>query len=394
MLGPTKANLGDFATVYVPEGYRFTDAKGAAILLQRMKNPVPRKLVGLLAPDSGQSWVVLDYSDAGYLKDLSRKSQVDAGFVLRSVRERLGDENARRVRQGVQPIAVLDWVVRPVFDPSQWTLEWALRAEIRTEKIVNLQEETETNAVVNHTIRLIGKQRILGLTAVRLEQMPSESIPLKELAKGISFNPGERYSDYREGDKLAKCTLEELIVGEESQIPASPYVTAGIWTGVGLLAVGIIVAGIVVFVRKLRRIRMSRAYPDYEEHEHALSSLYRNGKARSNNGSRRRRSFNYQKFYSDMMLEVSSGPLILQLAPNGKQVPQRPTERLSPDESPANHTVFRANMELIANQNHLIEEQKRLMHEQGRLIEEKSRLIREKTLLLEKQAEFLERDLL
>src|SRR5205809_906379 len=52
-IGPATANLGEVAEMTIPEGYRLTDAAGARVLLQRMKNPVPAGLVGILAPDSG-----------------------------------------------------------------------------------------------------------------------------------------------------------------------------------------------------------------------------------------------------------------------------------------------------------------------------------------------------
>ena len=221
-LGPAKANLGDFATIDVPEGYRFTDPRGASILLQRMRNPIPRNLVGILAPDSGKSWVVLDFSDVGYLRDLGVHSQVNAAAVMRSVRSHMDYENSRRAKQGAQAIASLEWATPPVFDATQNSLEWAVRAETHVSKFVDLQEVTETNAVVNHTLRLIGKQRVIGLTSVRAEQLVGDIIPLGDLAKNISFNPGERYADYKLGDKLSKYTLEELVAGEAEPVPLSP----------------------------------------------------------------------------------------------------------------------------------------------------------------------------
>jgi hypothetical protein len=241
----------------------------------------------------------------------------------------------------------------------------------------------------------MGKQRVLSLTAVQSEQIASGPIPLKEFARGISLNAGERYADYRVGDSLAKLTMEELIAGEETRGVTSPYVLAGIWVGVSLFTI-LVVAGVgaLLIRRQMRQMRKSKAFPGYREHDHALSPLFGGEKIGGANGSRRKREFNYQKFYSDMMLEVSAGPLVLQPALNGKRVQRPPAEPVAPVDGVASHTIARANMELIANQNHLIEEQKRLLQEQRRLIEEKTQLIQEKTQLLEKQAELLERDLI
>ncbi|HZL43539.1 MAG TPA: DUF2167 domain-containing protein, partial [Verrucomicrobiae bacterium] len=227
ILGPSKAPLGDFATVRIPEGYRFTDAKGARTLLQRMKNPLPSGLVGLFAPDSGKWWVVLDATDIGYLQGLNQNVPLDAKTILAGVRARLDLDNLRRSRQGGQPIASIDWARPPAFDPSQKTLEWALRAETVVEGVVNLEQVSQTNPVVNRTIRLIGKSRVLGLTAVSAEGAASEPTPMKELVKNVSFNPGQQYADFKPGDKVASWKLEQLIVGEEmpTQTPQWVWIT-------------------------------------------------------------------------------------------------------------------------------------------------------------------------
>src|ERR1700712_3084544 len=51
--GPSTASLGTVADMEIPQGYRLTDAEGGRILLERMKNPIPRGLLGVLTPESG-----------------------------------------------------------------------------------------------------------------------------------------------------------------------------------------------------------------------------------------------------------------------------------------------------------------------------------------------------
>ena len=395
--GPNKADLGDVATIEVPEKYRFTGPKGARLLLQRMRNPVPQNLAGIVAPVSGKWWVVLAFSEVGYVKDVNRATRIDAPAVLQAVRDQIIPQNSLRMRQGVAPISSVDWAIQPVLDTNRCTLEWALRAETRTEKIVNLRSETESRGVVNHTIRLIGRRMVLDATAVQQDQ-GDNFIPLKELVEHVSFKQGERYSDFRNGDKIATLRLEQLIVGEEGKKAPSTYVVAGIWIGSIVLAGGLVTTGVLLIRRKIRRQKMSRAFPDYQEHGHPLTHLMSGSGNGSNNhnGSRRKRMFNYQKFYSDMMLEVTAGSRFTGAAANGKHVSRATNGLLSPPpaESNGNHSFARANSELIANQINLIEEQKRLLQEQAKLIEEKSRLIEQKNQILEKQAELLETGLL
>ena len=396
ILGPSKAALGDYATIRIPEGYRFTDAKGARVLLQRMRNPISPTLIGLFAPDSGKWWLVLDAIDVGYLQGLNKDVRLDSKTILTGVRARVELDNLRRARQGGTPIASINWSKAPVFDAADNTLEWCLRAETIVDSIVNLEQVSETNTVLNSTIRLIGRSRILGLTAVQgdlADRSAADSFSMKDLIKNVSFNPGQRYSDFKPGDKIAAGKLEQLIIGDPLPVVMPQWVWIAIGCG-GVLVLAGLIGGLYWLGRRmLRKERMSRAFPDYQEYGHALAPVFSNGKV--HNGARRRREFNYHKFYSDMMLEVSSGPTVLQPVDgvNGKRVAAAdrvmPTTKTSVDLS-----ILQANRELIANQTQLIAEQKRLLQEQGKLIEEKSRLIHEKTQLLEKQAELLERDIL
>ena len=146
VLGPGKSVLSDFGKIEVPDGYRFCAATGARTLLLRMKNPIPANLVGVLAPNNGKWWIVLAFSDIGYVKGMNQNTRIDAQAVLDLVRENLKPQNDQLSRQGMSPISAVDWTIKPVFDARNNSLEWALRAETRTEKIVNLQAETETQS--------------------------------------------------------------------------------------------------------------------------------------------------------------------------------------------------------------------------------------------------------
>ena len=111
------------------------------------------------------------------------------------------------------------------------------------------------------------------------------------------------------------------------------------------------------------------------------------------NGNRKRRIFDYSKFYTDMVLQ-GPAPSIGVESYNGQafdqQRPPTPAETMMPDHA----VVLHANSELISNQKNLIEEQKRLMEEQARFIQEKSKLIAEKNQVLQRQSELIDNNLL
>src|SRR4051812_30287927 len=63
-VGPAVTSLGEVADLKIPRGYKFTDAEGARRLLKDTKNVIPAGLLGVLAPEEGNWWILLKYSDA------------------------------------------------------------------------------------------------------------------------------------------------------------------------------------------------------------------------------------------------------------------------------------------------------------------------------------------
>ena len=194
--GPADASLGTLADIKIPKGYRFTDSTGAGALLARMNNPVPQGLVGIMAPESGQWWVVLTYKDIGYVKD-AEKGEIDAAAILKTISDRANRQNEDRTIHGLPLITSVDWALAPAFDAKTHAVEWAVRAK------------TQSAEVVNHTMRLLGRQGMLDATAVApyQAQAAADLVPLKDLVKNISFKQGQRYADYQAGDKVSDIGL-------------------------------------------------------------------------------------------------------------------------------------------------------------------------------------------
>lgn len=127
----------------------------------------------------------------------------------------------------------------------------------------------------------------------------------------------------------------------------------------------------------------------------ASSSKLVNNNDNNHDAPRRKRVFNYAKFYTEMVLQGPS-PSTAGDAYNGYEWDVSryfsqpiPVEAAKPDSG----AILNANSEMIANQKTLIEEQKRLISEQGRLIEEKTKLIAEKNQLLKRQSELVDNNL-
>jgi hypothetical protein len=284
---------------------------------------------------------------------------------------------------------------------------------------------------------------VLDAIVVRSYQGFTDLAPLKQLVKGVSFKEGERYADFQKGDKLCSMSMSELITfSSETEPVAQAAGNAGlnlltdfkaVWIGLALL--GIAGMGIRVLAKKLRRLRSLRqaARPVFFEAApaqtvtgtasatpapavHGSASAFR-PKAQPSEApaqaktavspssvnhrrqaSQRRKMFDYNRYFADLMSTVSHYAASEPHHTNGASLD---VTKVAPPAAPASNgnshapaAVFHANSDLIANQTTFIEEQRRLMQEQTRLIEEKSKLIAEKNQLLKLQSELIENKLL
>lgn len=379
--GPAKANVGANAEIDVPPGFSFVSGQDAVTVLKIMNNPAPPTLAGILTPASRKYFIVLEYNSVGYVKNASRQ-KVNPLAVLKFLRA-----EATKGNNGATAINSIAWEIEPKYDRQQNLLEWAILAA------------TDSSKTVNHVVRLLGREGVLDAIAVQSADA-TEEVPLKQLMAGISFKPGYTYADYQEGDKLSEKNLAELIAGESSpelKTASSENLAYAIGGGVMVL----LGAGILVVRRKksIPAHTRSRAVASIPvAHANGNGSSHRpmpvpeasrgDNHVNGTNGHaklQRRKMFDYQRYYTDLMSQVSDRAEIQVATPKGARNQNQSDARSTTIE--LHPTNVAANLSLIESQKRLIEEQQRLIREQSRLIEEKALLIQEKNQVLEKQAE-------
>lgn len=418
--GPQKISLADCAYIDIPAGYRLTDAHGARVILQNANNPIPDNLIGLLATDSGKWWAVLQYNPNGYIKDPGAR-QIDAAAVLKAVQAR--NQNAS--------ITSINWESQPVYDAQKHSLAWSFKLH------------SASMQALNETVLLFGRRGDLQLTAFR--PYPLADAPfLTKMVQNITFKDGERYADYQPGDQVADAGLEDLIVGGKAIKTASGGFTgataAWIYSVIGVVILG----GGILLMKKNRRHRsasrpvqasapaaqaasvpaMSFKAPAAPVAAAAVAAkpvaAMGNGSngngAHATNGngsangkkhlhrSRRRKVFDYPKFYTNVMRELSRHSYGPGTAVNGKKSANGYANGHSSaatngngngsanghasgsNGNGVNETIRSEIVDLIATQKNLIQEQKCLLEQQTRLIEEKRWLIEEQTAFIKGQS--------
>jgi uncharacterized membrane-anchored protein len=199
--GPTKVALKTLAEVQIPEGFRFTGPQGTQDLLEAMGNPTSGTELGFLAPTSMVWFVVFRFSDVGYVKD-DDKSALDASKLLKSIQEGTEEANKIRHRMGSAPLHITGWEVPPRYNEQTHNLEWAVRGE------------SEGDLIVNYNTRLLGRKGVMEVKLVVDPAKLATATPeYQSLITGFSYRSGERYAEYRQGDKLAQYGLAALITG-------------------------------------------------------------------------------------------------------------------------------------------------------------------------------------
>ena len=431
--GPQSLSVGNYADLQVPQGYRWVDGLAARAVLEGQNNPVPDDLIGVIAPDSGKWWAVVEFSPNGYLKDAA---QFTSPAALKSAETALNDQ---RAKQGLSSVTSLDWQTKPVYDSQAHTLTWSI------------QVQTPSSKALDERLVMLGRHGILQITAV--QPYPFTDAPfLKGLASDVAFKDGERYTDYQKGDKIATVGLAELITGDnETNLAAARgfggSAAALVYAGLGAC---VLVGGLVVVMKRKKhhhrrsaRVSAPAAAAPVVSHSHGngLSAHAGNGNGNGSNGSsalkngqaavpamakvslnqgqrkdskhnrnRRRKVFDYPKFYTNVMRELSLhsyGPGVSMT--NGKNSNGRSNGHANGHTNGHAHANGHSNGsngqangtngngvneaikseigELIASQKNLIQEQKLLLEQQTKLIEEKRWLIEEQTAFLKGQSE-------
>jgi uncharacterized membrane-anchored protein len=143
---------------------------------------------------------VFSFDAIGYVKD---DDKIDAEQLLKDLKS--GDErgNEERQRLGMSPIYTDGWHVPPHYDSGTKRLEWGLRLR---------DEKGRTN--VNYTSRLLGRTGVMSAVLVTSPQTLNEDMQAFGGAlKGYEFVSGERYAEFKSGDKIAEYGLAALVVG-------------------------------------------------------------------------------------------------------------------------------------------------------------------------------------
>lgn len=225
---------GNIASVNVPDGFKYLDAKQAEFLLVKVWGNPPSTSLGMLIPEEQSpftgSWAInLTYDEDGHVKDDDAKD-IKYDELLKDMKEQAKEANEERKKEGYPSIEILGWASPPFYDEKEHKLHWAKRIRFGEDSIESL----------NYNIRVLGRKGVLVMNAIGdMTQLEEIKLSIPKILPSVNFTNGNTYGEFDSSlDKVAAYGIGGLIAG-------------GILAKTGLLAkIGLILLkfGKIIFV--------------------------------------------------------------------------------------------------------------------------------------------------
>ncbi|HEY9226504.1 MAG TPA: DUF2167 domain-containing protein [Gemmatimonadaceae bacterium] len=249
--GPADGPLGTVGQVRVPPFCRFTGEKGAKTFMEATENPPSGNEVGVLlcasASDSSQWFVVFSYDASGLVRD-DEKGKLDQAAILSTIQRGTEAGNKERRQRGWEEIEVAGWERAPYYDTTTRNLTWSTRVKAKGASEVS----------VNHSVRLLGRGGVMHADLVAgQEELASAVAAFDGIVSEFEYLPGSRYSEWREGDKVAEYGLTALIAGGAGAAAVKLGLFGKMWKFIVALVLALkklIIVGVLAVVAFVKRL--------------------------------------------------------------------------------------------------------------------------------------------
>ncbi|CDR33517.1 DUF2167 domain-containing protein [Criblamydia sequanensis] len=189
------------STISLPEGYRLLIGdeakKGRKLTCGDFENP---NLEATVYNDDFENVIIFENLQGGYVS-IDDWEDLDPESLLKSISENTEKANEERKKNGFNTLHVVGWVQKPLLDKLTNTVYWAIEAE-----------SADEGAIVNSVALRLGRE---GFEKIVWVTQKESYVPfgghLEVMLRAHSFDPGYRYSDYKEGDKMASYGIAALV---------------------------------------------------------------------------------------------------------------------------------------------------------------------------------------
>jgi uncharacterized membrane-anchored protein len=220
--GPKQVQLFGNSTLNVPDGFVFLNPP-EMVKFEAITHNLGGDTEYFLAPIDLRWGARFSFKADGYVKD---DEKIDANALLASIKTNTAEANKARRERGWDEMQVLGWQAAPHYDTETNRLEWAVRGKV-------LKANTE---IVNLNTRILGRGGVMSVVLIaNPDALAAATSEFNSTLSGFAYVPGQRYAEYKPGDKIAKYGLAALVTGGAAAIA----VKTGLWK----VIVGAVVAG-------------------------------------------------------------------------------------------------------------------------------------------------------
>ena len=247
--GPAKVALGKIAEYDLPAGQHFVGANSIELFFKLTKNMRGGNEVGVVLSD--EHWMMFfDYDEVGYVKD-DDKDKLDADKLMKSLLEGQARSNEARKEKGWDEMKLVGWAAAPHYDEKTHNLKWALK--------LSSSSDNYQDVWINENIRILGRGGYMNVTLVANPELfaAASQVAGMLLAGNFGYTPGQKYAEWKQGDKVAAYGLSALVLGGGAVAAGK----LGLLSKFGailakggkavVLAIGALIAGIAKFFRRL-----------------------------------------------------------------------------------------------------------------------------------------------
>lgn len=242
--GPSLATIADKAVLKTTADLLFIDEQNSKRFLELTGN-IPENGNYIIYNRKDGWWAVFQFDPSGYVKD---DEKIDADALLKNLKENDAPSNKERQRLGIAEIYTDGWSVPPHYDEISKRLEWGVRLR------------SNNHVSVNYTVRILGRSGVTSATLVSSpDKLASNVESFKSVLPGFEYKSGEKYSEFKQGDRIAEYGLAALVAGGAAAVATKK----GLWGVLGAFLAAtwkvLAGAGVAVFagVRSLFRRKPS-----------------------------------------------------------------------------------------------------------------------------------------
>ncbi len=199
-MAPSIGKISDKGEFKLTDQLLFLDTNDTNKLLQANGN-LPQENSYTIASKKGFWFGILRFVNEGYVKD---DEKINADELLETLKEgnKLNNEEKRKL--GLETLTLEGWFFPPRYDPETKRLEWGTK----------LRSDKDQSITVNVTTKVLGRS---GYTSAILVSDPvnldKDLVEFKQALKSFDYVSGEKYSEWRQGDRVAAYGLGALVLG-------------------------------------------------------------------------------------------------------------------------------------------------------------------------------------